>query len=175
MSINYIKKNIDKFDKDNLISFLFDIITCGGLDTVEDFDPKKQYNENEKVYYKDAKGLHHIYKCIVEKSTIGDINQMEWIDLLQSFRKPLVDSELITSSVDIGEEVIISTEQNQVEFRLTTPGVDGGLYDIIVFHPDLGRLARSDFELSGQYIILDDQYKVQNVGSKLIVDLYRMV
>ena len=100
---------------------------------------------------------------------------MEWIDLLQSFRKPLVDSELITSSVDIGEEVIISTEQNQVEFRLTTPGVDGGLYDIIVFHPDLGRLARSDFELSGQYIILDDQYKVQNVGSKLIVDLYRMV
>ena len=119
MSINYIKKNIDKFDKDNLISFLFDIITCGGLDTVEDFDPKKQYNENEKVYYKDAKGLHHIYKCIVEKSTVGDINQIEWIDLLQSFRKPLVDSELITSSVDIGEEVIISTEQNQVEFLLS--------------------------------------------------------
>lgn len=175
MSINYIKKNLAKFDKDNLISFLFDIITCGGIDTVEDFDLTKSYIENEKVYYKDNRGLHHIYKCIVEESTPGSINQSEWVDLLQSFRKPIVDPEFITSSVDIGEEVIISTEENQTEFKLSTPGVDGGLFDVIIFHPDLGRLARSDFELSGQYIILKDEYKVQNIGSKLIVDLYRMM
>ena len=49
MSIKYIKENIKKFDHDNLISFLFDIVIRGGLDNVEDFDETKSYVENEKV------------------------------------------------------------------------------------------------------------------------------
>lgn len=176
MSIGYIKKNLDKFDKDNLISFLFDIITCGaGLDSVQDFDPSKTYIENEKVYYRDAKGSHHIYKCKVSSSTPGEIMRDEWIDLLQSFRKPLVDPDDIISSIEVGEEVIVSLFPAQTEFTLTTKGVEDGMYDIVVFHPIEGRLAKTDFKLVGNTIILNSQYAVNNIGSKLIVDLYRTV
>lgn len=175
MSIEYIKKNLAKFDKDNLVSFLFDIITCGGLDTVEDFDSGKSYKENEKVYHKDSKGFHHIYKCKVELSTPGEIVRDEWVDLLQSFRKPLVDPGDIISTLEVGEEVIVSLVENQKEFTLTTPGVEDDMYDIVVFHPTLGRLAKTDFELVGKTIILDNEYIVPTIGSKLIVDLYRTV
>lgn len=176
MSIGYIKKNLEKFDRDNLISFLFDIITCGaGLDSVQDFDPAKVYTENEKVYYRDIKGFHHIYKCKVESSTPGEVVRDEWIDLLQSFRKPLVDPGDIISSIEVGEEVIISLFPAQTEFTLTTKGVEDGMYDIVVFHPTEGRLAKTDFELVGKNIILDSKYAVNQIGSKLIVDLYRTV
>lgn len=174
MSIKYIKQNLSKFDKDNLISFLFDIVTCGaGLDSVEDFDIKKSYTENDKIYYVDRDGIHHIYKCKVERSTIGDIVNGEWIDLLQSFRKPLVESSEIISSIEIKEEVIISTISSQIEFALSTKGVEDGMYDIVVFHPEYGRIAKSDFKLVGKNIVLNSNYAVNTIGSKLIVDLYR--
>lgn len=175
MTIDFIKKNLAKFDKDNLISFLFDIITCGGLDTVEDFDPSKSYMENEKIYYKDIKGFHHIYKCKVTSSTPGEIMRDEWVDLLQSFRKPLVDPGDIINTIEVGEEVIVSLIENQREFTLTTAGVEDNMYDVVVFHPTLGRLAKTDFELVGKTIVLDSEYRVPNIGSKLIVDLYRVV
>ena len=73
MSIKYIKENLNKFDHDNLISFLFDIVIRGGLDDVDDFEENRVYHENEKIYFKDEKGNHHIYKCLVEKSTMGMI------------------------------------------------------------------------------------------------------
>ena len=170
MSINYIKDNLKKFDHDNLISFLFDIIVRGGLDSIEDFDENKEYLKNDKVYFKDLKNNHHIYKCVANKSTKGTIIADEWIDLLQSFRKPIVSEETVVASLDIIEEVLESTEPDQVEFELNTTGVEEGLYTIIVFHPELGRLAQSDFELAGKFIILKDP--VVNVGERLIVDLF---
>lgn len=173
MSINFIKNNLGKFDKDNLISFLFDIITCGaGLESVEDFDINKSYKENEKVYYVDANGLHHIYKCKVEESTVGDIVYGEWIDLLQSFRKPLVEPSDIISSLEVIEEVLISTEESQVEFTLETKGVEDSMFYVVLFHPEYGRLAKTDFKLVGKTIILNPEYSV-NTGERLIVDLYR--
>jgi hypothetical protein len=173
MSIKYIKENIKKFDHDNLISFLFDIVIRGGLDDVEDFDETKTYYENEKVYYKDVKGVHHIYKCVVEIATLGRIINDEWIDLLESFRKPIISEETFVSEIEVKEEVIVSTEDNQTEFVLTTPGVVDDIYTLIVFHPEHGRLAKSDYYISGQTIILDDEYAVTNIGEKIIVDLYR--
>lgn len=173
MTIEFIKQNLKKFDKDNLIYFLFDIITCGGIDSIEDFDMEKSYVENDKVYYQDLKGFHHIYKCKVEKSTQGMIVNSEWDDLLQSFRKPIVDADNIVSSIEIVEEVLVSLLDNQKEFTLQTKGVEDGMYDVIVFHPDLGRLSKTDFTLVGKSIILNDEYKVNNIGEKLIVDLYR--
>lgn len=173
MSINYIKENLKKLDHDNLISFLFDIIVRGGIDDVEDFDETKEYLENEKVYVKDAKGIHHIYKCTVERSTVGRIVDNEWIDLLQSFRKPIITENTITASLDIREEILLAVEPNQREFRLTTTGVEEGLFTIIVFHPTKGRLANGDFEIAGNYIILNEEYLVNNIGEKLIVDLYQ--
>lgn len=170
MSINYIKDNLKKFDHDNLISFLFDIVVRGGLDSIEDFDETKEYFKNDKIYFKDLKNNHHIYKCVANKSTKGMIIPDEWIDLLQSFRKPIVSEETVVASLDILEEVLESTEPDQVEFELNTTGVEEGLYTIIVFHPELGRLAQSDFELAGKFIILKDP--VVNVGERLIVDLY---
>ena len=124
MSIKYIKENIKKFDHDNLISFLFDIVIRGGLDNVEDFDETKSYVENEKVYFKDVKGIHHIYKCVVDISSPGMIVQDEWIDLLESFRKPIISEETVIADVDIREEVVVATENNQVEFTLKTVGVE---------------------------------------------------
>lgn len=173
MSIEFIKQNLKKFDKDNLIYFLFDIITCGGIDSIEDFDDEKSYVENEKVYYQDIKGFHHIYKCKVENSTQGMIVNDEWEDLLQSFRKPIINTDNIMSSIEVVEEVLISLLDNQKEFTLQTKGVEDGMYDIVVFHPDLGRLTKTDFTLVGNCIILKDEYKVNNIGEKLIVDLYR--
>ena len=40
MSIKYIKENLKKFDHDNLISFLFDIVIRGGIDNVYDLGLK---------------------------------------------------------------------------------------------------------------------------------------
>lgn len=173
MSIKYIKENIKKFDHDNLISFLFDIVIRGGLDNVNDFDETKSYTENEKVYYKDIKGIHHIYKCIVEYSSPGMIVQDEWIDLLESFRKPIVDNETVITNVDVKEEVVIATSDNQVEFMLTTVGVEDNMYTVVVHHPEFGRLAKTDFTIVGQNIILDNIYAVANKGEKIIIDLYR--
>ena len=173
MSINYIKENLKKLDHDNLISFLFDVIVRGGIDDVEDFDETKEYVENEKIYIKDAKGIHHIYKCMVTRSTVGSIIENEWIDLLQSFRKPIVSEETVTASLDIREEILLATESNQREFRLSTSGVEEGLFTVIVFHPTKGRLASGDFEIAGRYIILNEEFKVNDVGEKLIVDLYQ--
>jgi len=170
VSINYIKENLKKFDHDNLISFLFDIIIRGGLDDIEDFDNNKEYHKNEKVYIKDAVGMHHIYKCDVEVATVGELLQDEWVDLLQSFRKPIVSEETVVASVDIREEVLVSDQANQVRFELNTAGVEEGMYTVVVFHPDLGRIAQTDFELAGRTIILKDP--VINKGDKLIVDLY---
>lgn len=175
MSINYIKENLKKFDHDNLISFLFDIIIRGGLDDIEDFDNTKEYHKNEKVYVKDAVGMHHIYKCSVEVATVGELLQDEWVDLLQSFRKPIVNEDTIIANVDVKEEVLYSTIDNQKEFKLNTVGVDEGMYNVVVFHPTLGRLSRQDFDLVGQYIILNDNCLVQNADSRLIVDLYQNI
>ena len=172
MSIKYIKDNLKKFDHDNLISFLFDIVIRGGLDNVEDFDVNKEYNINDKVYFKDAKGIHHIYKCLVEKSSKGNLLQEEWIDLLQSFRKPIVNEETLVAEVDIREEVLVADEEGQTEFVLNTAGVEDGDYDVVVFHPEHGRLARSDFNLIDKSIKLNDEYYV-NKGNRLIIDLYR--
>ena len=172
MSIKYIKENIKKFDHDNLISFLFDIVIRGGLDNVEDFDETKSYMENEKVYYKDIKGVHHIYKCIVDISSPGMIVPGEWIDLLESFRKPIITEDTVIADVDIREEVVVATENNQVEFTLKTVGVEDDMFTITVHHPEFGRLAKTDFNIIGQQIILDDMYAV-GIGEKLILDLYR--
>ena len=170
MSINYIKENLKKFDHDNLISFLFDIVIHGGIDNVEDYNETKKYYKNDKVYVKDLKGNHHIYKCEVDVATVGTILMDEWVDLLKSFRKPIVSEETVVASVDIREEVLVASVVNQVEFELSTSGVEDGDYTVVVFHPDLGRIAQSDFRLAGKTVILNTP--VMNIGSKLIVDLY---
>lgn len=172
MSINYIKENLKKIDPDNLISFLFDVIIRGGLDDIEDFDDKKQYVKNNKVYVKDAKGIHHIYKCVVDEASVGFVLPDEWIDLLQSFRKPIVSEETVVANLDMREEVLVSDFDNQTEFKLNSSGVEEGIYTVIVFHPELGRLAQTDFSLAGKYIILKDEFAVQKAGEKMIVDLY---
>ena len=172
MSIKYIKENLNKFDHDNLISFLFDIVIRGGLDEVEDFNNEKEYQKNEKIYFKDDLGNHRIYKCIVDKSTVGNILPEEWIDLIQSFRRPIVTEETIVSQVSVKEEVVTTTVVNQVEFELTTPGVSDGMFDIIVFHPEHGRLSKMDFSIVGKKIVLKDEYKVSNIGERVIFDLY---
>ena len=174
MSINYIKENIKKFDPDNLISFLFDIVIRGGLDNVEDYDSNKEYIENEKVYIKDEKGNHHIYKCMVPVSTRGAFVQDEWLDLLHSFRKPVVTEETLIAAVDVREEVVIADQDGQLEFALETSGAESGDYDIVVFHPEYGRLARSDFNVAENIIILNEEYAVNN-GERIIVDLYRNI
>ena len=173
MSIKFIKENIKKFDHDNLISFLFDIVVRGGLENVDDFDDTISYHENDKVYFKDMKGIHHIYKCVVETSSPGMIMHDEWIDLLESFRKPLANNESIIANVDVKEEVLFSVKANQVEFTLLTAGVEDNMFTVIVHHPVHGRLARTDYTILGQTIILDDMYAVPYEGQKLIVDLYR--
>lgn len=172
MSINYFKENLKKFDHDNLIAFLFDIVLRVDINEVVDFDINEQYHLNEKVYYKDIKGKHHIYKCNVENSTVGEIKQGEWVDLIQSFRKPIVSDETVVASLDIRQEVLYSTEDNQVEFTLKTAGVGEDMYNIIIFHSEIGRLARTDFQVSGQFIVLNDDCKMKTKGGKLVVDLY---
>ena len=173
MSIKYIKENLKKFDHDNLISFLFDIVIRGGLDNIYDYDVNKEYFLDEKVYIKDDNGIHHIYKCIVDKATVGDIVQGEWIDLIQSFRKPIVTDETIITEINIKEEVLVSTTNNQVVFELKDAGINDGDYTVVVFHPEHGRLAKSDFKLIENSIVLNDEFKVNNIGEKLIIDLYR--
>ncbi len=170
MSIRYIKENLNKFDHDNLIAFLFDLVIRGGLDDIEDYDDQKEYHKNEKVYVQDAKGTHHIYRCLVANATVGQLVPDEWIDLLQSFRKPIITDETVVANADIREEVIVADRDDQKEFELNTAGVEDGEYTVVVFHPDLGRIAQTDFELAGKTIILDTA--VKNAGDKLIVDLY---
>ena len=173
VSIEYFKKNLKKFDHDNLIAFLFDIVLRVDINEVVDYDENVQYHLHEKVYVQDVKGKHHIYKCLVENSTVGELKDEEWVDLIQSFRKPIIGEETIVSSIDIREEVLVSSVENQTDFELNTAGVDEGLYTIVVFHPELGRLARSDFQTSGKYIILNNENAVKNIGDRLIVDLYQ--
>ena len=171
MSIEYFKKNLKKFDHDNLISFLFDIVLRVDINEVVDYDKTVQYHLHEKVYYQDVKGKHHIYKCLVENSTVGELRDEEWVDLIQSFRKPIVSDETVVASLDIRQEVLPATEDGQVEFKLKTAGVGEDEYNIIIFHSRIGRLAKVDFQISGQNIILNEEYKV-NKGEKLVVDLY---
>ena len=175
MSINYFKENLKKFDRDNLIAFLFDIVLRVNIDEIEDFDESKEYQLNEKVYYKDVKGKHHIYNCIVGKSTVGELMPDEWVDLIQSFRKPIVSDETIVASLDVRQEVLYSTQDNQTEFKLNTYGVCEGGYNIIVYHSEIGRLSQTDFEVSGHYIVLKEEYKMKTAGGKLVVDLYSKI
>ena len=100
------------------------------------------------------------------------IVQGEWIDLLESFRKPIITDDTIIANVEIGEEVVVATKDKQTEFTLKTIGVEDNMFTIVVHHPEFGRLAKTDFEVIGQQIILDDMYAV-NIGEKLILDLYR--
>ena len=97
------------------------------------------------------------------------------IDLLQSFRKTIANYDNIIATADIQEEVILSAISNQTEFTLTTPGIEDGIFDVIVYHPELGRLAKTDFTLSGNKIILNAGFEVAKAGGKLIIDLYRMI
>lgn len=173
MGINYIKKTLEKMDNDNLLVFLLDIATCGGIDYVEDYNNTKQYVENEKIYYKDNSGLHHIYKCQVPKATIGEIIDGEWLDLLQTFRKPIVNPDDVIVKVDVGEEIVITTTANQNSFELKTPGIEDGMYTVVVFHPVVGRLAASDFKLQGRTVTLNIGLEIPVAGSKIVVDLYR--
>ena len=119
--------------------------------------------------------MHHIYKCKVKNSTTGQIVRDEWFDLLQSFRKPLVNYDNIIATAEVQEEVILSVISNQSEFTLTTPGVEDGVFDVIVYHPEIGRIAKTDFTLSGNKILLNPGFEVVTTGGKLIVDLYRMI
>lgn len=172
MSLNYFKENLKKFDHDNIIQFLFDLILRVDLDEVEDFDKTKQYVLNQKVYIKDVKGKHHIYKCLVEKATVGILDDNEWEDIIQSFRKPIVGEETIVAGLDIRQEVIKADVVNQKEFKLKTYGVSDDAYYVIIFHPELGRLAKTDFQISGQYVVLNDDCVLKNIGDRLVVDLY---
>lgn len=175
MSIKYIKENLKKFDHDNLISFLFDIVIRGGIDNIDDYDNTKEYVLDEKIYFKDNNGTHHIYKCIVNKATVGAIVQDEWIDLIQSFRKPIITDETVVTQLNIKEEVIAATMSNQSQFDLIAEGVEDNEYTVVVFHPELGRLSKDDFKIVGKAIILNEGYEVANIGDKIIVDLYRTV
>lgn len=172
MSINYFKENLKKLDHDNLISFLFDIILRVNINEIEDFDVNKEYSLNQKIYFKDAGGKHHIYNCNVEKSTMGKIKDDEWIDLIQSFRKPVVTEDTITTDITIKQEVVESIKENQKEFLLTTKGISEGLYTVIIFHSELGRLAKSDFQIVEQTIVLNDDCAMKLIGGRLVVDLY---
>lgn len=172
MSINYFRENLKKFDHDNLISFLFDILLRINIDEIEDFDINKEYNMYQKVYVKDIKGKHHIYNCIVEKSTIGQLKDDEWIDLIQSFRKPIITDNNIVTGIDVRQEVVYTTQANQKEFELNTYGVSEGAYTVIIFHPELGRLASTDFQVLGQTVVLNDDCIVKNINGKIVIDLY---
>ena len=70
------------------------------------------------------------------------------------------------------EEVIISTQMNQVEFILETPGIEDNDYYLVVFHPDLGRLSVQDYQVVGRRIVLKPEFAVANMGDRLIVDIY---
>lgn len=172
MSINYFKENLKKFDHDNLVAFLFDIILRINLDEVEDFDATKEYHLHDKVYYKDAKGKHHIYSCLEENATVGSLVPVEWIDLVQSFRKPLITEDTVVASIDVKQEVLVSTVSNQKEFELQTRGVSEGAYTTLVYHSELGRLPQVDYTVSGNYIVLNDDCVMKEVGGRLIVDLF---
>ena len=77
-----------------------------------------------------------------------------------------------------GEELIF----DDIKVRcLHTPGhskgsstfiVEDNMFTITVHHPEFGRLAKTDFNVVGQQIILDDMYAVA-IGENLILDLYR--
>lgn len=172
-SIEYIKSTLKRLDNDNLLNFLLDIVTCGGIDTVEDYNTTKQYKKDEKVYFQDEDGMHHIFICIVDKPAIGTIYKDEWLDLLQYFRRPIVDASEVVSNFEMIEEVIISTKANQTTFTLTSPGVENKIYTVIVYHPTHGRLAKEDFTLVGRNIKLNSEYAVTTLGDKLIVDLVK--
>lgn len=171
--INYIKSSLKKMDNDNLINFLLDIVTNGGIDAVEDFNPDKQYGKDEKVYYQDSDGMNHIYVCIVDEPAIGELYDDEWVDLLQSFRKPTVNPADVIANVEMIEEPIVATSSNQSVFTITTPGVENNLYTIIVYHPTKGRLAKTDWSREGRRITLKPGYLVASAGQRLIVDLVK--
>lgn len=172
-SIEYIKSTINKLDNDNLLTFLLDVITCGGIDSVEDYNNTKQYKRDQKVYFKDEDGMHHIYVAIVDKPEIGRIFDDEWVDLLQSFRRPVINPADVVSNVEMLEEVIISTVSKQSTFTLTSPGVENKIYTIIVYHPTKGRLTRNDWSLTGRNIKLNPEYALPSVGQRLVVDLVK--
>lgn len=171
--INYIKNTLKKMDNDNLLNFLLDVVTCGGIDTVEDYNDSKQYRRDEKVYYKDDDGMHHIYIAIVDEPTIGEIYDDEWVDLLQYFRRPTVNPGDVVSNVEMIEETIISNSSNQSTFTVTTPGIENKIYTVIVYHPVKGRLAKTDFSLTGRNIKLKPGFEVASIGDRLIVDLVK--
>lgn len=171
--INYIKSTLKKMDNDNLLNFLLDVVTCGGIDTVEDYNNTKQYRKDEKVYYKDMDGMHHIYICMVDEPAIGEIYDDEWVDLLQSFRRPTVNPADVISNVEMIEEAIIATTPSQNTFTITTPGIENNLYTVIVYHPTKGRLAKTDWRREGRRIILKPDFVVPSVGQRLVVDLVK--
>lgn len=172
-SIDYIKSTLNKLDNDNLLTFLIDVVTCGGIDSVEDYNETKQYKKDQKVYYKDEDGMHHIYIAIVDKPEIGEIYDDEWVDLLQSFRRPIVNPADVVSNVEMIEEIILSTSANQTTFTITSPGVENKIYTVIVYHPTKGRLAKTDWTLTGRNIKLKSEYAVTTVGQRLVVDLVK--
>lgn len=171
--INYIKNTLKKMDNDNLLNFLLDVITCGGIDTVFDYDENKQYRKDEKVYYRDEEGMHHIYISIVDDPTVGELYDNEWVDLLQYFRRPTVNPGDVVSNVEMIEEMILATSSNQSTFTITTPGIENKIYTVIVYHPTRGRLAKTDFTLTGRNIKLKAGFEVASIGQRLIVDLVK--
>lgn len=172
-SISYIKKALSKLDNDNLLTFLLDVITCGGIEYVEDYDKTKQYKKDEKIYIQDEDGMHHIYVAIVDEPIIGKIIDDEWVDLLQSFRRPIVNANDVLSTCEMIEESIICTMPNQTQFTITTPSVENKLYTINVYHPTKGRLAKTDWTLVGRILKLNSEYAVPNIGQRLVIDLLK--
>lgn len=172
-SIEYIKKALYKLDNDNLITFLLDVITCGGIEEVTDYNPNKQYLKDEKVYKQDDDGTHHIYVATVSSPKVGTILASEWVDLLQSFRRPIINATDVISTCEMIEETILCTMSNQTQFTITTPSVENKIYTINVYHPTKGRLAQTDWALSGRIIKLNSGYEVLNIGDKLIIDLLK--
>lgn len=172
-SIEYIKKALYKLDNDNLITFLLDVITCGGIEEVTDYDSTKQYRKDEKVYKQDDDGTHHIYVSTVDSPKVGVILSSEWVDLLQSFRRPIINATDVISTCEMIEETILCTMSNQTQFTITTPSVENKIYTINVYHPTKGRLAQTDWTLNGRIIKLNSGYEVPNIGDKLIIDLLK--
>ena len=79
--------------------------------------------------------------------------------------------ETIVAGLDIRQEIIKAEEANQKEFKLKTYGVgeDALCYNI---PSRIRRLAKTDFQISGQYVVLNDDCVLKNIGDRLVVDLY---
>jgi hypothetical protein len=139
MDINLVRNNLKEIASGNIVRLISDVL-LHNIDKIENYKTNQMYYEDDVVYIYDATtDKHKLYRCKVNRSTVGAFNATQWEEYIFKFNDRAVTLESkFTATVDATSTCAI----NQPLFNYLKDTLN-------VYHSVRGRLAKgTDWNLS---------------------------